>query len=136
MYMNQDGKNPLLEIKHLSTLRSYINEMEKSDYVKFKENIEIAISERDARQAEVDAAVHKQAALIAELKAKALEAGIDPILLLDDSSLRARGKVPQKYCYVDENGEEHYWTGRGRTPKIYEELKEKGIDWEDFRIKE
>lgn len=69
---------------------------------------------------------------IKEIQEFAMERGIEidqTALLqthLDSSASDGRSKVEPKYCYVDENGKEFFWSGRGVSPKWAREAKEEG----------
>lgn len=52
------------------------------------------------------------------------------------SPMRTRRKVHPKYRLVDEQGETHLWTGRGRTPVWVREYIEQGGALEDLEIPE
>lgn len=124
-------------VMHLSSLRRLLSELSKEDYKKFKHNVTTAIDERDARLAEIEADMLKQAKLIEELRQRAIEGGVDISILANPNVTipnGRHGKVPQKYCYTDENGKEHYWTGRGRTPVIYQKLIDDGVDLKQYLI--
>lgn len=47
-----------------------------------------------------------------------------------------KAKVPAKYRLIDADGTPHEWSGRGRTPKIFQERIEKGAHKEDFLIQQ
>ena len=61
-------------------------------------------------------------------------------LIFDSSSPkqgRKRAEVKKNYRCVDENGEEHLWSGRGRTPVAFiQAMEREGKDKEAFKIED
>ncbi|MGQ0286130.1 H-NS family histone-like protein [Pasteurellaceae bacterium 22721_9_1] len=47
---------------------------------------------------------------------------------------KARQPLPAKYKYVDEQGNEKYWTGQGRTPKAIQKALDSGKTLDAFKI--
>jgi DNA-binding protein H-NS len=50
------------------------------------------------------------------------------------SASSKRTKVAAKYRLIDEEGNVHEWSGRGRTPKVFQERIENGASKDDFLI--
>ena len=69
---------------------------------------------------------------IKEIQEFAMQRGIeiDQAALMqthvDSNVSDGRSKVEPKYRYVDENGKEFFWSGRGVSPKWAREAKEEG----------
>lgn len=78
--------------------------------------------EEEAEKARVEAA---KAEAIKAIRQQMQEAGIDLDELVDQVDSSPRKSVKAKYQIEDENGEKHYWSGRGRTPVIFAEYMEK-----------
>ena len=65
------------------------------------------------------------------------EAGLnveDLQALTTTTQKKAGKKRPVKYKLVDNNGEEHLWTGIGRMPRVYKDALDKGKSLNDFSI--
>lgn len=72
---------------------------------------------------------------IAEIRQAMKAAGIGYDDLKDIGVSVPRKKVEAKYRIVDEDGMEHEWTGRGRTPVVFQQYFEKhGATKEDCLI--
>lgn len=117
-----------------------------------KECLELSIGDiekviADLTEIKADKAEEEEARLAAE--AERLEAikkiqeqmaaiGLSPedIAKVGGAASGKRTKVAAKYRLIDEDGNAHEWSGRGRTPKVFQERIEKGASKEDFRIQE
>jgi DNA-binding protein H-NS len=113
-----------LSLKELETLVTSLQALLKSEKEK---------ADRKA-EAEKKAQIEKISKLMAE-------AGIKPSELKGGRTAKGKkrakrksaGKVPPKYRIVVD-GKEHLWTGRGRTPKVFEEYFSAGNSRESALI--
>lgn len=81
--------------------------------------------EESVRQAEEA----KKAEAATELAALIAQSGLTLDEIVELSSPRAiatKGKTVEPRYRLEVNGEEHLWTGRGRTPKIFQEYFDAG----------
>jgi DNA-binding protein H-NS len=87
----------------------------------------------EAEQIQAEAA--KKAAL-KEVKLKLRELGLTPDDLIDASFSVGpkKSKVVPKYRLIDADGKPHEWSGRGRTPRVFQERIDRGAKKEDFQI--
>ncbi|WP_426416886.1 H-NS family nucleoid-associated regulatory protein [Aestuariirhabdus sp. LZHN29] len=83
---------------------------------------------------------------LAEIKKLMVEAGLSASDLGAEKSTRARKaksakkasskvKVAAKFQITDDQGKVHQWTGRGRTPKVFQAFFDQGNSKEDCLIK-
>lgn len=100
-----------------------INRLQKAGKTKL-EQLEKEREEAEERKKTI-------AAVLADIKSK----GLDLSDLTGDSvatlkapkkARKATAQVKIKYKYTDGEGQEHTWTGRGKTPLVFAELKSNG----------
>ncbi|WP_429051291.1 H-NS family nucleoid-associated regulatory protein [Aeromonas veronii] len=124
---------------NIRSLRAALRELSLEQLKEANEKIEAIYLER-LEQAEKEHsanAEHRQK--LAEFQAMLADAGIDPTELVGSAPAAAtvakakRAPRPPKYRYV-ENGQEHTWTGQGRTPKFLVQQVEQGRQLDDFLI--
>ncbi len=133
LYMSEFLK-VLLNIR---SLRAALRELSLEQVKEAHEKIEVIYLER-LEQAEKEQAVNaERQQKLAEFQAMLAQAGIDPTELVGSAPAAAttakRAPRPPKYRYVD-NGQEHTWTGQGRTPKYLAQQLEQGRQLDEFLI--
>ena len=123
---------------NVRSLRAALRELSLEQVKEAHEKIEAIYLERleVAEKEQAAQAEHQQK--LAEFQAMLAQAGIDPTELVGSAPAATTAKVkraprPPKYRYV-ENGQEHTWTGQGRTPKFLAEQLEQGRQLDDFLI--
>ena len=108
---------------NIRSLRAALRELSFEQLQEANEKFSSIYNERVAEIEKTRAADAERLAKLAEFQAMLADAGIDPTELVQgvpagkaqrDGTKRA--PRPPKYRYMD-NGEEHTWTGQGRTPK-------------------
>lgn len=91
--------------------------------------------EEQTRQAEIEAKA-RQAAEIAKLIEQS-GLTLDEIAALGAPRTNpTKGKVVKPKYRITLNGEEHEWSGRGRTPKVFQEYFDAGNSRESAEIQE
>jgi len=119
-----------------NSLRKQCQELSLADIEKILADLNEIIEERKGEEAEKQAELGARMAKIEEIRKQMEEAGLslDDLQALKESGAGKR-KVEAKYRVVDENGETHEWSGRGRTPVAFKDYFEKhGVSKEDTRI--
>ncbi len=120
-----------------NSLRKQCLDLSVSDLEKVHADLSEILQERHAEESERQAAEQQRMKKIEEIRTRMLEAGID---LEDLKAIKdaggAKRKVEAKYRVKDANGEIHEWSGRGRTPIVFNEyFKKHGVAKEDTLIK-
>ncbi|WP_265453428.1 H-NS family nucleoid-associated regulatory protein [Aeromonas salmonicida] len=124
---------------NIRSLRAALRELSLEQLKEAHEKIELIYLERleVAEKEQAAQAEHQQK--LAEFQAMLADAGVDPTELVGSAPAAAttakakRAPRPPKYRYVD-NGQEHTWTGQGRTPKFLAEQLEQGRQLDEFLI--
>lgn len=100
---------------------------------------EIKSDKVEAENARVAAEAERQAAIKKiqdQMAALGVSANDIAQVAGGSSSKGKRGAVAAKYRLTDDDGNVHEWSGRGRTPKVFQERIEKGAKKEDFLIED
>lgn len=126
-------------LNNIRTLRAQSREFSLENLEEMLEKLTTVVEDR--RQEEVTFLKDKEErqAKLEAFRQQLLEDGIDPAELLSGLSSSYKPKSsreprPAKYKYIDENGDEKFWTGQGRTPKVITAAIESGKKLEDFAI--
>nr|WP_067298818.1 H-NS family nucleoid-associated regulatory protein [Marinobacterium profundum] len=120
-----------------NSLRKQCQDLSVSDVEKLLTDLSEILEERHAEEAQAQVAEQQRMKKIAEIRKRMDEAGIG----LDDlkaikASEGPKRKVEAKYRIKDAGGAVHEWSGRGRTPVVFNEYFEKhGVTKEDTLIK-
>ncbi|GAA0356280.1 H-NS family nucleoid-associated regulatory protein [Bowmanella denitrificans] len=117
-------------LTHARRLQAAVRELSVSELEQVAEKLAAVIETKKEQEAEKARELEKKQALKDAILKQMQEAGLD----LDDlagsevgaPSKRTGQKRPVKYKFTDNAGKEHTWTGIGRTPKVFAELKEQG----------
>lgn len=125
---------------NIRSLRAALRELSFEQLEEVNEKFSSIYNERAAEIEKTRAANAERLAKLAEFQAMLADAGIDPAELVQGVTAgkaqregAKRAPRPPKYRYMD-NGEEHTWTGQGRTPKALAAMLEQGRQLEEFLI--
>ncbi|MGY3961819.1 H-NS family histone-like protein [Aeromonas popoffii] len=123
---------------NIRSLRAALRELSLDQLKEAHEKIELIYLERLEQAEKEQAAQAEHLNKLAEFQAMLADAGIDPAELVGSTPAATTAKAkraprPPKYRYVD-NGQEHTWTGQGRTPKFLAEQLEQGRQLDEFLI--
>jgi len=116
-------------LSNLRLLKSYFKDQDFNLVQSFAEKVLEAQADRELQhEAELKARQEieeKKKEVLAILEEK----GLSLSELFGDEKVKttSSSKVSDKYSYQDENGVTHTWTGRGKAPKVFKSLKDKGI---------
>jgi DNA-binding protein H-NS len=121
-----------------NSLRKECSELDSATISKVLVELnEILIAKQEAEAAEL---VEQQAKLekIEAIKALMEELDMKPYQLLKmiASLEKKKPAVKAKYRFVDDKGEMHEWSGRGRTPLAFQQRIDAGASKDDFLIKD
>lgn len=118
-----------------NSLRKQCQELSVADLEKISLDLAEIIEERKAAEAERAEAEREKNEKIAEIRQTMEAAGIDFSDLQDLVSLSTKKKVEAKYR-ITVDGETHEWSGRGRTPVVFQKyFDENNKTKEDCLIK-
>ncbi len=123
-----------------TSLRKACRELDLDELQKLYDNLSEILQERQEETAQLKAEEEEKQAKIDSIKKQLEESGIDVSELVAnlETAPKAKSKtvVKAKYEIKDASGKVHRWTGRGRTPKVFQEQLDKGRSKDDFLIKE
>ncbi|SEQ85203.1 DNA-binding protein H-NS [Amphritea atlantica] len=117
-----------------NSLRKQCQTLSSADIEKAIADLTEILEEKQAQEEELLAVERERAEKIEAIKQSMQEAGIglDDLMVLVDAPVKK--KVAPKYQITDESGEVHQWSGRGRTPAVFQAAFAKGKTKEDFLI--
>jgi len=118
-----------------NSLRKQCQEMAVSEIEKVVADLTDILEDRKAAEAAEREAEQSRLAKIEAIRKTMEEAGLDMTDLLDSvDGGSARKKVAPKYRLTDDEGTVHEWSGRGRTPLVFQKFFEAGNSREDCLI--
>jgi DNA-binding protein H-NS len=121
-----------------TSLRKACKELSASELDKLFENLSDLISERKQEDAAMEAERAQKQANIDAIKKQMADAGVDlgDLLATQEAAPAAKpkGAVKPKYQIDDGEGGMLLWTGRGRTPKLFQAYFDKGGSKDDCLI--
>ncbi|MBN7822000.1 H-NS family nucleoid-associated regulatory protein [Bowmanella yangjiangensis] len=116
-------------LTHARRLQAAVRELSVTELEQVAEKLAAVIENKKEQEAEKEREQEKKQALKDAILKQMQEAGLG----LEDlagaeasTSKRSGQKRPVKYRFTDKSGKEHTWTGIGRIPKVFAELKEQG----------
>ncbi len=120
-----------------TSLRKVCKELTLAEMEKLAESISELVEERKEAEAAVMEEQKEKREKLDAIKREMESAGIDISELLqsmESVAPKKKGTVKPKYQLRDAEGVVHKWTGRGRTPKVFQEYFNQGGSKEDCLI--
>ncbi|HBC3540454.1 TPA: H-NS histone family protein [Vibrio parahaemolyticus] len=121
-------------MSRIRRMRKYLKGSDSTSMIAMKDRLEELILEREIEEEEERKAQEEKQRSIEEVKEMMKAKGLSESDLTGASSqdhvVKKEGKKPRKpkYLHIDDEGEEHRWNGKGRTPKYFADLIEKGVN--------
>lgn len=117
-----------------NSLRKQCQELEVADLEKIVADLATIIDEKVQQELAVEKEAEEKAAKIDEIRKSLDAAGLDLSDLMAIPELSSKKKVAAKYRLTDESGQVHEWSGRGRTPLVFQKFFDEGNSKEDCLI--
>ncbi len=123
-------------ITRKNSLRKHCQELSVSELEKVIADLTVIADDKRADEAAERAAEEVKAAKIEAIRQSMADAGVDldDLVGLIGDAATTKKKVQPKYRIVDDNGETHEWSGRGRTPLAFQAYFDKGFTKDDCLI--
>ena len=124
---------------HRKRLNAVLKQMSTADFEKVVKDVNALFEIRLAEEAEMQQARQEKLERLEKIKSLMDQDGLTLEDLVEVSqpettkSAETRTVEP-KYRVIDANGEEHLWTGRGRTPKVFQAHFDQGNSKESCLI--
>ena len=115
-----------------NSLKALLRDLNIEELEKVKSNIEIIIKQREQELIELKQKQNQKIEKIDNIKKIIKQSGLTINDLLGDTTQavrwqkKSRKKVPPKYRIEDSQGKVHEWTGRGKTPKVFQDHFDRG----------
>lgn len=119
-----------------NSLRKQCQELSIAELEKVISDLTDIAEDRKAEEEAVIAAEKEKAAKIDAIRQSMQDAGVDisDLIGIINETAAPKKKVQPKYRLVDDEGNEHEWSGRGRTPLAFQAYFDKGFTKEDCLI--
>ncbi|KGT89228.1 H-NS histone family protein [Erwinia sp. S63] len=129
----------LKALNNLRTLRAHARDVEIAVLDEMLEKFAVVVAERREEAEANNAAQREKEEKLALYKEMLLNDGIDisELTKLNQSETKPKAKRaprPAKYKFIDENGQEKFWTGQGRTPSPIKSVLDAGGSMDEFLI--
>ena len=118
-----------------NSLRKQCQELTAAEIEKVVTDLTLILEEKRESEQAMIAAEQERLDKIDAIRKSMQEAGIELDDLMGMVETTTKKKVEPKYQVTDEEGEQHFWSGRGRTPIAFQKHFEKGFSKEDCLIK-
>ncbi|MBT3144169.1 H-NS family nucleoid-associated regulatory protein [Neptunomonas phycophila] len=119
-----------------NSLRKQCQELSIADVEKVIADLTDILAEKQEEEQKLAAENQAKNEKIEMIRKTMQDAGIDFNDLQDLISVAPKKKVEAKYRITDEEGNTHEWSGRGRTPVVFQAYFDKhGVDKEAVAIK-
>lgn len=116
-----------------NSLRKQCQELTVADIEKVLADLTDILEERREEESKKAAEEAAKVEAIEAIRKQMIEAGIDMTELVGQVDTGSRKSVKAKFRIEDEEGNEHFWSGRGRTPVAFAQYMEKhGISKEEL----
>ncbi|WP_299178224.1 H-NS histone family protein [uncultured Neptuniibacter sp.] len=119
-----------------NSLRKQCQELSVADLEKVISDLTAIASDKKAEEEAVLAAEKEKAAKIDAIRQSMQDAGVDisDLMNMIGETATEKKKVQPKYRIVDDQGNAHEWSGRGRTPLAFQAYFDKGFTKDDCLI--
>lgn len=119
-----------------NSLRKQCHDLSVAELEKVISDLTVITEDKRAEEEAVLAAEQEKAAKIESIRQSMQDAGVDinDLMSLIGETAAPKKKVQPKYRIVDDEGNEHEWSGRGRTPLAFQAYFDKGFTKDDCLI--
>lgn len=117
-----------------NSLRKQCQDLAVSEIEKVVADLADILDDKKAAELAEREAEENKLAKIEAIRKTMEAAGLDMSDLVDTVDVSTRKKVAPKYRVVDESGETHEWSGRGRTPLAFQKFFDAGNSRDDCLI--
>ena len=124
-------------LTHGRRLQGAVKELSIEELEQVQEKLNGIIEKRKEKLLEQEQLKKEKLEKLAAIKQQMEEAGlnVEDLQALDTGKNKNVGKKrPVKYKLVDDDGEEHLWTGIGRMPRVYKDALDSGKSLNDYAI--
>ena len=134
--------NFLKLVLNRNSLKSLVKDFYMDELKKFSSNLEIIIGQRENQEKELSKKYKEKIQKIEEIKSLLSEQNLSVDDLIGNplhcisKPIKAKKKLPPKYRLIDLDGAIHEWTGRGITPKVFQQHFNRGHTKESCLIVE
>ena len=124
----------LYTIRHERSLNKQLKEVPTKELYLLQEKLAKIVDRRQEQEKEERAAAEAKRQKILEVRSMMEKLGLSEDDITDMEQINGTTpelkKVP-KYLYIDEDNRYHRWSGRGKPPKIFVQLLEKGVNLDE-----
>ena len=119
-------------VSNRNSLKSLVKSFYMDELEKFSSNLTIIIEQREHKEKELKEKNKEKIQKIEEIKVLLSEQNLSIDDLIGNPShhiskpIKVKKKLPPKYRLVDLDGTTHEWTGRGITPKVFQQHFDRG----------
>jgi DNA-binding protein H-NS len=132
--------NFLKLVKNRNSLKSLVKDFYIDELEKFSSNLTIIIEQRKDQEKELRESHKQKIQKIEEFRLLLAEQNLSVSDLIKDplsqalNPIKVKKKLPPKYRLIDLDGTTHEWTGRGITPKVFQQHFSRGHSKESCLI--
>ncbi len=117
-----------------NSLRKECGELSVAELEKVISDLSDILNDRQAAEVEKQVEMAAKQDAIKAIQAQLAEAGLSLDDLGGTAVVAEKRTVAPKYRLMDEHGKPREWSGRGRTPRVFQERFDKGAKKEDYLI--
>lgn len=124
-------------LTHGRRLQGAVKELSINELEAIQEKLGSIIEKRKEKAQALEKAEQEKREKLAAIKKQMEEAGlnVEDLKALSLQPNKKTGKKrPVKYKLVDEQGNEHLWTGIGRMPRVYKDALDSGKSLDTFSV--
>lgn len=124
-------------LTHGRRLQGAVKELSIDELEAIQEKLGSIIEKRKEKALALEKAEQEKREKLAAIKKQMEEAGlnVEDLKALSLQPNKKTGKKrPVKYKLVDEQGNEHLWTGIGRMPRVYKDALDSGKSLDTFSV--